>query len=107
MILVFPQCRDAAFVDTEFLVRYNLFQVYLTDNAKPLAVRTSPLRGVKREVVWSWVRIADAGSGTHQTLGVMFDCSGVLVKNENQTFSLLHGNGYRLLQTLFILSGNL
>ena len=65
-------------------------------------MRTSTLGRVEREVVWCWIRVADAGSGAHQSLREVLDLPRVLIKNHDQSIALLHGDGDRFLEAFFV-----
>ena len=66
-------------------------------------MRTSALGRVEGEIVGCRITVADACCGTHQSLGEMFDGACVFVKNQNQSFTLFHGDANGFAQSFFIL----
>ena len=75
LVLIFPEGHDASVVDVQFLIGYHLPKVDHVDIPQTLAVGTSALWGVERKVVGCRIGVADTRSGTHETLGEMFDGS--------------------------------
>ena len=100
LVLVFSQRCDAAVVDGHRTVGNHLVEVYLVDVAQSLTDGTSAFGRVERELVGCGIAVGDAAGGTHQSFGVVFHLTRVLVHNHQQSVALFHGRCHTLAQAV-------
>ena len=100
---VFPERNKRPFLDAEFRIGTYLFAVDDIHHAQAFALRTSPLRGVEREIVRCGLAVGQPRHGTHEAFGVISHGFIVGIKHEHQAVALRKGLLHTLLESLFVL----